>query len=416
MPAMKNKKNIGKEDILIFAEETIEKKEGNMEKWKIMIVDDDEAVHNTTQRVLEDFVFEERSLEYIHAYSGKECISFMENIQDISLILLDVVMETDSAGLDAVHYIRKQLKNRFVRIILLTGQPGQAPERKVITEYDINDYRLKSMLTDQELYTAIMSALRNYRDLKIIDKERIALKEAMEDAQIAHKARYQFLANMGHEIRTPLNGILGLTESLLSSTLDERHKQIIEGIRKSGKGLYEVLKNVLDLTEIIEGKLVLNESFFSLRKTIRKVMDAMKIQASWKNLETSYKIDTDVPDNLIGDWKRLKQVLINLIVNAIKHTKEGHISLKVSLYEKDPLNLLFAVRDSGVGISSDKQDIIFQPFEVGENLLTKQFAGAGLGLTISQDIVEKMNGKIWLESEPEKGSIFYFTAQFKKSE
>jgi signal transduction histidine kinase len=409
-------RSINSHDEIVFADETPEESsEKVLEPWKLMIVDDDEAVHDMTRQVLEDFSFEHRGLTNLNVYSGKDAMRLIQEHPDIALVLLDVVMETDHAGLEVVRYIREELQNTFVRIILYTGQPGQAPERWVIREYDINDYRLKSTLTAKELYTAITSALRSYRDLWIIEEQRQNLEQAMEEAQIAQKARFQFLANMGHELRTPLHGILGFTEILLTTGLTEKQRQYLERIKKAGEGLCEIFNNVLDLTEIVEGRLTLQQSPFSLRKTIAEIMRIMAIQAQWKKLYTSYHIDDNVPDRLLGDAKRLKQVLMNLIVNAIKHTEIGHIALKISRFPEHPDHLFFAVSDTGIGIAKDKHERIFQPFELGEDVITKQFAGAGLGLAISRDIVEKMNGTIWLDSEPDQGSTFYFSIEFEEA-
>lgn len=414
---MKNtNRNVENDDKLVFAEETpVVPSHDVLEPWKIIIVDDEKAVHTLTRQILEDFTFEHRRITHLDAYSGEEAMQLIQEHPDTALILLDVVMETDHAGLELIRYIRKDLHNKFVRIILYTGQPGQAPERKVIREYDINDYRLKSTLTSNELYTAVISALRTYRDLMIIEVQRENLERAMEEAQIAQKARFQFLANMGHELRTPLHGILGFTELLLKTGVTDKQKQYLERIKKAGEGLCEIINNVLDLTEIIEGKLTLRKSAFSLRKMIAETMRIMAIQAQWKQLQTSYQIDDDVPDKLLGDAKRLKQILINLIVNAIKHTKSGHIALKVSRFQEYPKHLLFSVSDTGIGIAKDKHEHIFQPFELGEDVITKQFAGVGLGLAISRDIIEKMNGTIWLDSEPGQGTTFYFSIEFEEA-
>jgi signal transduction histidine kinase len=259
----------------------------------------------------------------------------------------------------------------------------------------------------------VISALRSYRDLNIIEKQRQKLEQAMEEAQIAHKARFQFLANMGHELRTPLNKIIGFTEILLRLTSTEKQKQYLEKIKRAGWSLSEVLNNVLDLSEIVEGKFVLEKSSFSLRQTISEVLKITESQAQWKDLQMLSHIDADVPDAFIGDAKRLKQVLINLIVNAIKHTENGSITLNISRFVDHPDHILFSVSDTGIGIAKDKHKSIFEPFVLGEEVMTKRFAGAGLGLAISKDIIEKMNGTIWLESEPSQGSTFYFSVKFK---
>jgi CheY-like chemotaxis protein len=173
--------------------------------WKLMIVDDEPDIHTIIPSSLEDFRFEGRGVVYVEAYSAEEAIRMIQEHQDTAVILLDIVMEHDHAGLDVIRYIRETLQNRFIRIILQTGLPDQAPEHEIMTQYDINDYKIKSLLTRQLLYTAIISSLRSYRDLCLIARQRPALEQALEDAQIAHKTRFHF-SEHGHELRTPLHG------------------------------------------------------------------------------------------------------------------------------------------------------------------------------------------------------------------
>ncbi|MDM8515018.1 ATP-binding protein [Desulfobacterales bacterium HSG16] len=421
------------DDELFFAEETPVKSPGesietSAETWKIMIVDDEKDLHKITQMILDEIIFDGRKLSCLSAYSGKQACEMIRDNPDTALILLDVVMETISAGLDVTEYIRSELQNNIVRIVLRTGQPGHAPERDVITRYDINDYKLKTVLTDHTLFTTVISALRSYRDLRFIEQSRKEIEDALEQARAAEKARTQFLANMQHELMTPLNGILGGAEILLNTSMTKKQKNFTEIIRTSGQGLFEIISNVLDLTNIEEGQLVLKETTFGLRELVARIISVLKIQAEWKQLSVFHFIDDEVPDILTGDPDRLKQVLMNLTVNAIKYTEAGCIALDVSIFRESGLSrdnisgdkpgnyidILFEVNDTGIGIPSDKQDDIFEPFTLCEEVRTKRLDGAGLGLAISREIIEKMGGKIWMSSKPDKGSSFYFTARFKK--
>jgi len=381
--------------------------------WKIMIVDDEEDVHRMTERVLEDITFDGRGFVYLNAYSGKEAKELIEKHPDTSLILLDVVMRTENDGLKVVEFIRNHLKNTFVRIILRTGQPGQAPERKVITDYDIHDYKLKSMLTDQALYTAVISALRTYRDLRIIEEKHNELEQAMAEAQVAQKARYQILANMGHEIKTPLQGILGFTEILLVSETSDTKREYLNHIKDASEGLHKVLTNVLDLTELVDSTWDLNETEFNFNHFYEKILDTIQIQAEWKGLDLISKNIGNVPEVMITDRRRLKQVLMNLMINAVQHTEKGTVSVTVQL---KPDNMLhFEISDTGAGISKEHRSQIFEPFMLGEDFLTKKYAGTGVGLSICKSILDKMNGKIWYESEPNQGTIFYFCIPIQTS-
>ena len=376
--------------------------------WKILIVDDDEGVHAVTRTIIEEISFDRRHFLCLDAFSGKEAIRLYQTNHDIALILLDVVMETEHAGLDVVRYIREKMHDSAVRIILYTGQPGQAPETKIIKDYDINDYKVKSMLTSQGLYTAVISAIRTYRDLRMIQQQRDELKQAMAEAQVAYKARYQFLANIGHELRTPLNHILGFAELISGTALTEKQRNYIDKMKKSGDDLCSVLNNILELSELIDGKIDLQESAFSLRLIVGRLMEILRNQAQWKNLQLSYAIEDDVPDAVVCDSRRLQQVLTNIVGNSIRYTRAGDITLTVSR-QPDSERLLFTIKDTGNGIAEEKQQQIFQPFALGEDALQKEFSGVGLGLAISKNIIEKMNGSIWFESQAGQGSTFFFT-------
>ena len=201
------------DDELIFADEVQKETEIGQkhEPWKILIADDEEEVHTITRMVLEDFVFEQRSIELLHSYTGRETKKVLSEFPDIAIILLDVVMETDDAGLEVVRYIREELANKFVRIILRTGQPGKAPEREIISDFDINDYKEKTELTAQKLFTTIISSLRAYKDLRIIEKNRKGL-------EVIINSTGQLFANQ--RLKTFTEGVLIQLSSILQMTED----------------------------------------------------------------------------------------------------------------------------------------------------------------------------------------------------
>ncbi len=207
--------NNGDDKEFIFDDDPVDEapETKKQEPWKIMIVEDENAVHETTMRVLEDFSFEDRGLSFINAYSAEQAKHLIREHPDIAVIFLDVVMETDHAGLEFVRYIREYLKNSFVRIILRTGQPGKAPERKVIIEYDINDYKAKTELTAQKLFTSVISSLRSYRDLRIIEKNRRGLQQIIDSS--AQLFEIQSLRNFAGGMLTQLLAILRMDESSL---------------------------------------------------------------------------------------------------------------------------------------------------------------------------------------------------------
>ncbi|ETR72337.1 MAG: histidine kinase [Candidatus Magnetoglobus multicellularis str. Araruama] len=412
---MTENENLFQDDDFMFGDEsednTPQEQVVSSETWKIMIVDDEADVHRMTERILEDITFDGKGFTYLNAYSGKEAIELFEAHPDTALILLDVVMRTENDGLKVVEFIRNELKNKFVRIILRTGQPGQAPERTVITDYDIHDYKLKSMLTDQALYTAVISALRTYRDLRIIEEKHNELEWALADAQAAQKARYQILANMNHEIKTPLQGILGFTEIILISETNNDNREYLSHIKESAEGLHKVLTNVLELTELVGNDWDLNECTIQVRDFINIIMDTIQIQAEWKSIMVGCDIDKSIPEMIIVDPKRLKQIIMNLLINAVRYTDDGTVSLTIQLQSEKQLH--FIIKDTGAGIPEENQAQIFDPFMLGEDFLTKKHSGVGVGLSICKTIVQRMNGNIWFESQPGEGSTFYFTIPFQ---
>jgi response regulator RpfG family c-di-GMP phosphodiesterase len=205
-----------KDDELFFADELTEEYGDHVSKparkWKILIVDDEKDVHSTTKLVLDDVIFEDGSLEFLSAYTGDEALEIMREHSDIAVILLDVVMETTHAGLDVVRIIRQEMQNKMVRIILRTGQPGQAPERKVIIEYDINDYKHKGELTAQRLFTSVLAALRSYRDILVIDQNRKGLKYIIEASGSLFKQ--QSIGRLAQGVLTQVISLLGLHDSV----------------------------------------------------------------------------------------------------------------------------------------------------------------------------------------------------------
>lgn len=233
--------NISDEE-LFFADETMALEKSELRTWKILIVDDEEEIHQVTKMALDDFTFEERGLTLVNAYSGAEAKQLMQEHQDVALMLLDVIMETDHAGLDVVKYVRETLKNSFVRIILRTGRPGQTPERKVITEYDINDYKEKTELTVQKLTTTMITALRSYRDLHIIDRNRQGLLKIITAS--AQLFEIQSLKQFANGVLTQLLSILNFNESSLylhASGFSVSNSHEDEFLIMAATGVYETL-------------------------------------------------------------------------------------------------------------------------------------------------------------------------------
>lgn len=254
-------------------------------------------------------------------------------------------------------------------------------------------------------------ALRNANQR--LEEEMIQRKRAEERAREANRIKGAFLANVSHEIRTPMNGILGMIALALDSTSDRERRDCLEAAKESADGLLVVINDILDFSKIEAGKLSLERVDFSLRESLAQALKPLTPTAEKKSLYLHWNVDADVAERVVGDPVRLRQIIVNLVGNAVKFTNSGGVTVSVQneLQEAGQAAIHFTVRDTGIGIPSERQEEIFASFTQADVSTTRKYGGTGLGLTISRQLTTMFGGRMWVESEPGKGSSFHFTAR-----
>ena len=552
--------------------------------WKLLIVDDELDVHAMTCLSLKNFEFADKKLHIFQAMSGIQAREILATEPKIAVALIDVVMETDEAGLQLINFIRNELKYPLIRLIIRTGQPGMAPEPEVMEHYDIDDYKDKTELTAQKLYTTIRVALKSYRELSTLDANRQALRKILEaapelyhtpslntffnevltqiidlcnlgerslistvnsgllftthnnqivvqsgtgrfaklaktpdletitticserilgkpsnerlppgallipldihkepmgfvylenaqhlskddedlihimanqsasalenlqlyldlkqanqqtlqtlavaeqsrqeaeqahqEAEVANRAKSTFLKNMSHELRTPLNSILGYTQILKrDKQLNANQQEEISTIQHSGNYLLTLINDILEFSTIETDSIQLYPNDFLFNPFLQNIVKLFQIRAEQKGITFIYKQLSHLPSVIHADEKRMRQVLINLLANAIKFTEQGGVTFKVGLQNQDsnvqhsePPKMLFQIEDTGIGIAAEELEKIFLPFQQQPMSNHYKIEGAGLGLSIAKKLIEMMGGKLHVESTLAHGSTFW---------
>lgn len=385
-------------------------------KFNILIVDDREENLLTLEGILDN-----PELNIIKAASGNEALGLLLD-NEISMILLDVQMP-EMDGFETAEIIRSNEKTKYIPIIFVTAISKQ--RECVFKGYKTGaiDYLYKPL--DLEILQSKIAAYIEFfkqkfeveQTKKELEKTIIELNKAKQITEEATLAKSSFLANMSHEIRTPLNGIIGMADlALMDENNTESQTERLNDIKQSGESLLDIINEILDISKIEANKLVLEKIEFNTRDLIKKIEKLLSVKTFRKELEFTTNISSDMPDILIGDPLRIRQILINLAGNAIKFTNKGSVSINVKLLKKEKNNLKieFSVEDTGIGISKEKIAYLFESYSQAEKSTTRKHGGTGLGLTISKKLVEMMDGTIEVESEIGKGSKFYFIIELKQ--
>ena len=396
-------------------------------KSKVLVIDDETANIIALTNIL--------SPEYdiLASKNGRDAITLAhEHMPEV--IMLDVLMP-DMDGYEVITELKKSEKTQHIPVIFITGLDNIEAEKKGLA-LGAADYIPKPFHTDiVKLRVKIQIKLVNHirtleerdemeRQLKVIKDLEAGLIEAKEDAEThrelaehSSRAKSEFLSRMSHEMLTPMNTVIGMLQVIKIKGVPENIKSCINQINSASTHLLEMINDVLDVTGMEYGVFKLGEATFDVKSTIRGILETVEYNADQKKQTLTTMIDPSIPSYLLGDEKRLKQVISNLLANAVKFTPDNgeiYFSAKCAEEKNDSVVLRFEVKDNGIGISEDQQKALFTMFEQVDGGLTRKHSGIGIGLALSKRIIEMMGGEIWIESELDKGAKFSFTGTFRK--
>jgi len=380
------------------------------EKPKILIVDD-----KLENLIALEFVLKEFDIEFIRALSGNQALALTLK-HEFALGIIDIQMP-EMDGYETVRLIHNEPNISYFSVIFVSAI--HKDEFNVIKgiESGAVDF-ISKPIVPQVLQGKVKVFLDLYEQRKLLQYSNEELKAAKEEAERNSFLKSLFLATMSHEIRTPMNGIIGVTDLLKQTPLNEEQHDLLNIINISGNNLLTIINDILDFSKIEAGQIKLEKVKFNLYKVIEEIHRLLLIKAKEQKNNLNYQIQKNVPEYLSGDPLRLKQIIINLVNNAIKFTKNGDVLIKAELVSDTPeiIKLRFEIIDNGIGISEENKGKLFKSFSQISESTQRKYGGTGLGLAISKNLTELMDGEIGVHSIEGEGSTFWFTAVFQKSD
>lgn len=382
-------------------------KNESTETWKILLVDDEKDIHSTLKLLLDNFTFRNKKIEFIDAFSAQEAKEKLTQNKNISLIVLDVVMETNYAGLDLVNYIRTELKNNSIRIILLTGQAGYAPEREVITKYEINDYKTKNELTSEKLYSAIFTSLRSYEAIIEVEKYNAELENMVKnrtiELEISNATKERLISIIAHDLSSPLNSIIGYSEMIVQNFnqfSEDDKKEMISGINASSIQIHKLFENVLTWIKSQSNGFGLTKEKINITEIINDTLLFHQLAIKQKNIKIKFE---NIEHNLaFADRNMILTIVRNILSNAIKYSFNDS-EIVIEIHSDNDFQII-SINDFGKGISIEKQNLLFEIHKNKSSLGTNGEKGNGLGLVICNEFIKQNNGKIMIESKENEGT------------